>query len=114
MPWFICLSPRVRVAYAVAADNSVLTVAQFLAQSVAISTIQLNDQHIPMLNGRYKKCTTNYLARNTVRNRRDERKYLHSCPYTFCSNHIMYYYILATTNEDNPAKGLVYSNKYIR
>ena len=44
------------MAYAVAADNSVLTVAQFLAQSVAISTIQLNDQHIPILNGKYMRC----------------------------------------------------------
>ena len=51
MPWFNHVPLRVRVAYAVAADNSVLSVAQFLAQSVAISSVQLNDQHIPMLNG---------------------------------------------------------------
>ena len=43
---------RVRVAYALAADNSVLSVAQFLAQSVAISSIQLNTEQVPMLNGK--------------------------------------------------------------
>ena len=39
------------MAYAVAADNSVLSVAQFLAQSVTISSVQLNNQHIPTLSG---------------------------------------------------------------
>ena len=46
---------RLRVAYALAADNSVLSVAQFLAQSMAISSVQLNEQHLPMLNGQTEK-----------------------------------------------------------
>ena len=47
----LCLQYRLRVAYALAADNSVLSVPHFLAQSIAISSIKLNAHQVPMITG---------------------------------------------------------------